>query len=184
MLAQVSTNTMQHLSLIYLALLLYGSVNALSLQRRNVPAVFQMDISRGEVIDPIVRDRTRRKRDKTLSHLLDNEVCVTILEYWFRHSCLAQVKLDQAKGNRAHYIFVMSLSERPHKTCDWSWTLAVATYGVIRQLLPFAAVVVTDAPHLEPMTRILRRPTNFCLQISAFHMQTVPALREITLPMY
>jgi hypothetical protein len=72
---------MQHLSLIYLAVLLHGSVNALSLQRRNVPAVFQMDISRGEVIDPIVRDRTRRKRAKTLNHSLDNEVCVTILEY-------------------------------------------------------------------------------------------------------
>jgi hypothetical protein len=78
----------------------------------------------------------------------------------------------------------MSHSARPHKACDWSWTLVVATYGAIRQLLPFAAVVVTDAPHLEPMTRILRRPTNFCLQISEFHMQTVPALPEITLPMY
>lgn len=69
---------MQQLSLICLALLIHGSVDALSLQKRDVPAVFHMDISRGQVIDPVTRDRVRRKRNKSISQSLDNEVCVTI----------------------------------------------------------------------------------------------------------
>ena len=45
----------------------------LTLHRRDNPAVVQMDIQRKDVLDPIARDRARRKRS-TVSQPLDNEV--------------------------------------------------------------------------------------------------------------
>lgn len=52
------------------------TVEALILQRREVPAVVTLDIKRNDVSDPVMRDRARRKRDTTtVSQALDNEVC-------------------------------------------------------------------------------------------------------------
>ncbi|KAH1767608.1 hypothetical protein KXX41_005796 [Aspergillus fumigatus] len=39
---------------------------------RDVPAVVSLDIKRSIVSDPVVRDRVRRKRDKTIGQTLDN----------------------------------------------------------------------------------------------------------------
>lgn len=38
------------------------------------PAVVQLNILRNDIPDPITRDQTRRKRDKTVLQLIDNEV--------------------------------------------------------------------------------------------------------------
>jgi hypothetical protein len=61
-------------SLLSLALLICPPVEALWLRERDVPAVVGLDIERKHVSDPAGRDRARRKRDKTVSQLLDNEV--------------------------------------------------------------------------------------------------------------
>ncbi|KAJ5099145.1 hypothetical protein N7532_006146 [Penicillium argentinense] len=46
----------------------------LTLHERDAPAVIGMDIQRKDVVDPVARDRVRRKRDKTVvSQALDNE---------------------------------------------------------------------------------------------------------------
>jgi hypothetical protein len=45
----------------------------LSLYQRDNPAVVQMDIQRKDVVDPVTRDR-RRKRSSTVTQSLDNEV--------------------------------------------------------------------------------------------------------------
>ncbi|KAJ5545358.1 hypothetical protein N7535_006253 [Penicillium sp. DV-2018c] len=45
----------------------------LTLHRREVPAVVQMDIQRRDVLDPVTRDRVRRKRTSTVNQALDNE---------------------------------------------------------------------------------------------------------------
>jgi len=47
----------------------------LTLHERDVPAVIGMDIQRKDIVDPVARDRIRRKRDKTVGQVLDNEVC-------------------------------------------------------------------------------------------------------------
>ncbi|KAB8237867.1 hypothetical protein ETB97_012911 [Aspergillus alliaceus] len=46
---------------------------ALTLHQRDLPAVVSLGIKRNDVIDPVLRDRMRRKRDKTVSQSLDNE---------------------------------------------------------------------------------------------------------------
>jgi hypothetical protein len=48
----------------------------ITLHRRDNPAVVQMDIQRRDVLDPIARDRARRKRSETVSQALDNEVYI------------------------------------------------------------------------------------------------------------
>lgn len=48
---------------------------ALTLHRRDLPAVVSLDIKRNNAVDPVARDRMRRKRDKTVEQNLDNEVC-------------------------------------------------------------------------------------------------------------
>jgi hypothetical protein len=45
----------------------------LTLYQRDNPAVVQMDIQRRDVVDPVTRDR-RRKRSSTVTQPLDNEV--------------------------------------------------------------------------------------------------------------
>lgn len=45
----------------------------LTLHKRENPAVVQMDIQRKDVVDPVARDQTRRKRS-TITQTLDNEV--------------------------------------------------------------------------------------------------------------
>ena len=45
----------------------------LTLSQRDNPAVVQMDIQRKDVVDPVTRDR-RRKRSLTVTQPLDNEV--------------------------------------------------------------------------------------------------------------
>lgn len=52
----------------------------LTLHERDVPAVIGMDIQRKDILDPVARDRVRRKRDKTVGQVLDNEVCPTCRE--------------------------------------------------------------------------------------------------------
>lgn len=51
-----------------------SSAGALELSKRDVPAVVGLDIQRKYVSNPVTRDRIRRKRDKTVSETLDNEV--------------------------------------------------------------------------------------------------------------
>ncbi|OXV07882.1 hypothetical protein Egran_04354 [Elaphomyces granulatus] len=60
-------------SLLLLASLLLRSVDALSLSARDVPAVMTLDVRRRHILDPVSRDRWRRKRSKTVSQTLDNE---------------------------------------------------------------------------------------------------------------
>ncbi|KAL5366684.1 aspartic peptidase domain-containing protein [Aspergillus floccosus] len=55
------------------ASLLWQSTGAITLHRRELPAVVTLDIKRKDVTDPVQRDRIRRKRDKTVSQDLDNE---------------------------------------------------------------------------------------------------------------
>ncbi|KAL4898452.1 putative aspartic-type endopeptidase opsB [Aspergillus ambiguus] len=55
------------------AALVGQSASSLTLHKREVPAVVSLDIKRKDVTDPVARDRTRRKRDKTVSQDLDNE---------------------------------------------------------------------------------------------------------------
>lgn len=47
---------------------------SLVLRQSGLPAVVELNIRRNDVVDPIARDQTRRKRDKTVSQLIDNEV--------------------------------------------------------------------------------------------------------------
>ncbi|GAE00272.1 hypothetical protein ATEG_05628 [Paecilomyces variotii No. 5] len=56
-----------------LAASLASSVDALELRQRAVPAVVGLDIQRREIPDPVTRDNIRRKRDKTVTEVLDNE---------------------------------------------------------------------------------------------------------------
>ncbi|KAB8069809.1 putative aspartic-type endopeptidase opsB [Aspergillus leporis] len=51
----------------------YQGIAALTLHKRDVPAVVSLGIKRRDVADPVVRDRMRRKRDKTIGQSLDNE---------------------------------------------------------------------------------------------------------------
>jgi len=60
-------------SLLLLASLVLRSVESLSLFSRDVPAVVTLDVQRRQVLDPVSRDRWRRKRSKTVSQALDNE---------------------------------------------------------------------------------------------------------------
>ncbi|KAL4782734.1 aspartic peptidase domain-containing protein [Aspergillus varians] len=49
------------------------SVGVLVLQQRDSPAVVALNINRNEILDPVKRDQTRRKRDKTVLQVIDNE---------------------------------------------------------------------------------------------------------------
>lgn len=71
---------MKGASLISLAVLqlAFPGADALLLQKRDVPAVVGLDIQRKHVSDPVRQDQLR-KRDKTVSQVLDNEVCLPIL---------------------------------------------------------------------------------------------------------
>ncbi|KAJ5570349.1 uncharacterized protein N7459_009779 [Penicillium hispanicum] len=61
-------------SLLLLTTLALPVVGGLTLQKRDNPAVVNFDIHRKDVSDPVARDRTRRKRDKTVvSQAVDNE---------------------------------------------------------------------------------------------------------------
>ncbi|KAL4737227.1 aspartic peptidase domain-containing protein [Aspergillus similis] len=46
---------------------------ALLPRRSDSPSVVELNIHRSEISDPVARDRRRRKRDQTVSHLIDNE---------------------------------------------------------------------------------------------------------------
>lgn len=61
-------------SLLLLASLVLRLVESLSLFSRDVPAVVSLDVQRRQVLDPVSRDRWRRKRSKTIFQGLDNEV--------------------------------------------------------------------------------------------------------------
>lgn len=50
------------------------ALGRLTLHQRDVPSVVNLDIQRKDVADPVTRDRMRRKRDKTINQVLDNEV--------------------------------------------------------------------------------------------------------------
>lgn len=50
------------------------ALGRLTLHQRDVPSVVNLDIQRKDVADPVARDRMRRKRDKTINQVLDNEV--------------------------------------------------------------------------------------------------------------
>lgn len=65
--------------LLPISLLFSQGTEALTLHRRANPSVVALDIQRKDVIDPVSRDRTRRKRDKTISQKLDNEVCQSVV---------------------------------------------------------------------------------------------------------
>ncbi|KAJ5779025.1 Ribosomal protein S10 [Penicillium paradoxum] len=60
-------------TLILLATVLVLPTWGLTLHRRDNPAVVQMDLQRKEVLNPITRDRARRKRSSTVNQALDNE---------------------------------------------------------------------------------------------------------------
>ncbi|KAL2816362.1 putative aspartic-type endopeptidase opsB [Aspergillus cavernicola] len=49
------------------------SRGALILRKRDVPSVITLDIQRNEILDPVTRDQTRRKRDTTVLQTIDNE---------------------------------------------------------------------------------------------------------------
>jgi hypothetical protein len=70
---------------ICLALQSFDSVKAISLAKRDVPAVVALDVERNHVTDPAARD-LRRKRSSTLSQTLDNEVSIPWL---FHFSCIS-----------------------------------------------------------------------------------------------
>ena len=53
--------------------LISSSAGALTLHKRDVPAVVTLDIARKDVDDPVGRDRLRR-RGETVGQGLDNEV--------------------------------------------------------------------------------------------------------------
>ncbi|RAL08401.1 pepsin-like aspartic protease [Aspergillus homomorphus CBS 101889] len=55
------------------ALSLIRTAAALTLQKRDTPAVVALDIKRNNISDPITRDRVRRKREETVGQTLDNE---------------------------------------------------------------------------------------------------------------
>lgn len=56
------------------ALLFTGCwAGSLVLRQSGLPAVVELNIRRNDILDPIARDQTRRKRDKTVSQLIDNE---------------------------------------------------------------------------------------------------------------
>ncbi|KAK1149965.1 hypothetical protein N8T08_003521 [Aspergillus melleus] len=61
------------LFLLPISFLLCQGADALILHRRENPSIAALDIQRKEVLDPVARDQTRRKRDKTVSQKLDNE---------------------------------------------------------------------------------------------------------------
>lgn len=65
---------MKVVTFLCLAASLAASVDALELRQRDVPAVVGLDFQRKHVSDPVTRDRVRRKRDKTVTETLDNEV--------------------------------------------------------------------------------------------------------------
>ena len=48
---------------------------AFTLYHRDGPDLVELMISRKDVPDPVGRDNVRRKRDKTVGQVLDNEVC-------------------------------------------------------------------------------------------------------------
>ncbi|KAL4976204.1 aspartic peptidase domain-containing protein [Aspergillus desertorum] len=50
-----------------------SSGGTLLLRRSNSPSVVELNIHRNEILDPIARDRMRRKRDQTVSQSIDNE---------------------------------------------------------------------------------------------------------------
>ncbi|KAJ5092254.1 hypothetical protein NUU61_007124 [Penicillium alfredii] len=62
-------------SALLLATLAIPAVGRLNLQKRDIPAAVGLDIQRKNVLDPAARDRLR-KRAKTVSQDLDNEVCI------------------------------------------------------------------------------------------------------------
>ncbi|PLB49548.1 acid protease [Aspergillus steynii IBT 23096] len=64
---------MWFLFLLPIFLLSSQGTGALTLLRRDNPSVVALDIRRNDVLDPVSRDRTRRKRDKTVSQKLDNQ---------------------------------------------------------------------------------------------------------------
>ncbi|KAL2862964.1 pepsin-like aspartic protease [Aspergillus lucknowensis] len=62
--------------LLLLGTLIYtrGLTGAAVLHQRGArPAVLALDIHRNEILDPVARDRIRRKRDQTVSQAIDNE---------------------------------------------------------------------------------------------------------------
>lgn len=65
---------MKH-SVALLAALALPVLGKLNLRQRDSPAVVGLDINRNDISDPVTRDRRRLKRDKTVSTVLDNEVC-------------------------------------------------------------------------------------------------------------
>lgn len=65
---------MKH-SVALLAALAVPVLGKLNLRQRDSPAVVGLDINRNDISDPVARDRKRLKRDKTVSTVLDNEVC-------------------------------------------------------------------------------------------------------------
>ena len=61
--------------LLFLAVdLLIPRAHALTLRRREIPSIATLNIQRNDVLDPVGRDRVRRKRDNTVGQRLDNEV--------------------------------------------------------------------------------------------------------------
>lgn len=74
--------------LVAVSLISLETVKALTLQQREIPAVVALDIKRNDVLDPMARDRARRKRNTaTVNQALDNEVYGHALQFGSRHGC-------------------------------------------------------------------------------------------------
>lgn len=88
---------MRHIfSLLSIVCLMVKHGACLTLHQRDVPAVVSLDIKRSIVSDPVVRDRVRRKRDKTISQTLDNAVSnVTHRKLTFRFISRTMLTVNQ-----------------------------------------------------------------------------------------
>lgn len=64
---------MKH-SVFLLASWALSALGSLTLHQRDNPSVVGFDIKRKDVPNPIARDHVRRKRDKTVTQGLDNQV--------------------------------------------------------------------------------------------------------------
>ena len=75
--------------LLFLAVdLLIPGAYALTLHRREIPSIVTLNIQRKDILDPVGRDRVRRKRDNTVGQRLDNEVpqCIWFSFLVFSHT--------------------------------------------------------------------------------------------------
>lgn len=139
---------------------------AFALQPSDSPDVVELVIKRRDVPDPVGRDKVRRRRDRTVSQVLDNEVRGCALLKDINDKCIFTYQ-----RNRRCYISAISHLGRRTKACALLLTLEAATYGVTRQTRLFALRPETPAACLAHMIRTFPRHMHIHLQISTFPMQ-------------